>query len=113
METKKNIEINGAEILNDAEKETINKITSGAYDKLKRSVKNNFILKVVLKEYSRDKENLVKRRKFSVHAEISGFSRIFEADDFGWELNKVFHSVFQKLNKELEHEFHVSEQGKR
>lgn len=105
-----NLQIKGADLLDEKDKLALKEIAEGAYNKLRRKVKNDFILKIVVKEYSKNKENKEKRNKFSIHIEISGFSRIFEADDFGWDLNRALHGAVQKLDKELEHEFRISEQ---
>lgn len=105
-----NIQIKGVEALSEAERKEVDAILLVSYEKLKRKIRNDFLFKVVIKEYSKNPENKEKRKKYSVQAQISGEVREFEANADEWDLKKVLYSVTQKLEHEIEHAFHSSEQ---
>jgi hypothetical protein len=108
-----NIQIKGIERLDEAEKSEVSRILESSYEKIKYKTKTDFILKISIKIYSKDKENLVKRKKYSIQAGIFGATRDFEASAFDWDLNKAIHKVLNKLENEIEHKFHSSEQYKK
>jgi ribosome-associated translation inhibitor RaiA len=70
---------------------------------------NNFFTKIAIKVYSKDKENKIKRKRFSIDIELTGeIPRIFASAE-EWDLAKSVNSAFRKLEHEIEHKFHVSE----
>jgi ribosome-associated translation inhibitor RaiA len=107
-----NFQIKGLEELNEGERKELQEILKRSYEKLKRKTKIDFDLKVSIKAYSKDKENLVKRKKYSIQATITGTIRQFDASADDWDLKKVVHKVMNALETEIEHAFHSSEQHK-
>jgi ribosome-associated translation inhibitor RaiA len=105
-----NLQLKGVDALSENEKKEVEEILNDSYEKIKRKTKTDFLLKVVVKGYSKNPENKEKRKKYSVQAQISGAVRNFEASANDWDLRKVLHMVVQKLEQEVEHAFHSSEQ---
>jgi len=100
-----NFEIEGIDLLTEAEKKEANKIIEKAYEKLKWKIKIDFLLRVIVKEYSKSGENFNKRKKYSIHAEISGPVQVIESSAVDWEFNKTLHMAMNKLAVEVEHLF--------
>jgi len=99
------IQIEGIDLLTEEEKKEANRIINKAYEKLKWKVKNDFLLNISIKEYSKSGDNFDKRKKYSIRAEISGPIQIIEASAVDWEFNKTLHMVMNKLAVEVEHLF--------
>jgi len=99
------IKIEGIELLTEEEKKEANRIIGKAYEKLKWKVKNDFLLDIAVKEYSKSGENFNKRKRYSIHAEISGPIKVIEASAVEWDFNKTLHMVMNKLAAEVEHLF--------
>jgi ribosome-associated translation inhibitor RaiA len=108
----RNIQIKGIEQLSEEERKAVEEILDNSYEKLKRRTKTDFLLKLAIKEYSKNLDNKNKRKKYSIQAQISGDVREFEASADDWDLRKVLHKVFEKLDNEIEHAFHSSEQNR-
>ncbi len=107
------LEISGLEQLDAGQKKAAEAIISKGFEKLKRVLKNEVLLLVNVKEYSHKKgDSSDMRAKYSISAEIKSPTHAFEASDADWELNRALHKIFNKLNSEIEHRFHISEQGK-
>lgn len=53
------------------------------------------------------------RKKFSIHVRVVAPTKIFEAEAHDWDFSRVLHKVFNKLEEEIEHRFHVSDEHKR
>lgn len=104
------ITIKGVEQFSADEREQINELLADSYEKLKRKAKTDFILKVAIKSYSKSTDKKDKRNKYSIQASISGAVRPFEASADDWDLRKTIREVMQKLENEIEHAFHSSEQ---
>jgi len=100
-----NFKIEGIELLTEEEKKEAVRIIERAYEKLKWKVKNDFLLNIAIKEYSKSIENFNKRKKYSIHAEISGPIHVIEASAVDWDFNKTLHMVMNKLAVEVEHLF--------
>lgn len=76
--------------------------------KIERKLKNAESFRIRLKEYSPGGKT-----KFSIHALVSYAGKSLEADASDWDLRRAFHRVFNKIEQEIEHRFHVSNQHKR
>ena len=100
-----NVTIKGINLLSEKEKQDAERIIEKAYEKIKWKIKKDFLLNIEIKEYSKSGENFDKRKKYSIHAEISGPVHIIEASAVEWEFNKTLHMVFNKLSVEVEHLF--------
>src|SRR3972149_3167692 len=68
-------------------------------------------LKSVLKKHSKKKEDLGdKRALFSINAELSGAFKVIAASAGDWDFNRAIHKLMHKIEEEIEHRFHSSEQ---
>ena len=106
MET---IQIKGSDALDVNEKQELDLIVAKQMEKIKRMLNNTFFTKIAIKVYSKDKENKIKRKRFSIDIELTGeIPRIFASAE-EWDLSKSVNSAFLKLGHEIEHKFHVSE----
>ena len=106
------LEIKGIELLSEEEKWELNKEVESYVEKIKWKTKSDFILKLVVKVYSKkadDKEN--KRRKYSLQAILKGETHSFESSADEWDFHKVCHQLFEKLITEVEHTYHSSEKS--
>ncbi|MEK6823994.1 MAG: hypothetical protein AABY06_03065 [Nanoarchaeota archaeon] len=95
----------GFEILTEKTKEEFQKIWGEYSKKIENKLKNVESVKIHLKEHSPGG-----RIKFSVHAIVNYSGKILEADAVDWDLKRTFHKVFNKIENEIEHTFHVSDQ---
>jgi ribosome-associated translation inhibitor RaiA len=105
------IQLNGIEPLTENEKKEVNSIVEKAAEKFDRELNNDFLLKIALKQSGAVKDNPAKKKKYSVHAELSG-AMMFEASAEEWDLKKVLHMVIGKLDYEIEHKYHSTNQHK-
>ena len=103
-----NIEIKGLENLDDKEKKIADKLFNEYYNKINRALKN-FKLKIHIKIY--DKEG--KSKKFSINIESFSSAGFFEGSFADWNLAKTIHNVFNKIETQIEHKLHISDQHKR
>lgn len=101
-----NLEINVADSLNTEEKKIFDKLFSQRYEKLKRKIKGDFRFKLHLKVHRK----IGKSKRFIVDAEVMCKPGVFVANVDDWELAKIIHQIFNKLEMQIEHKFHVSEQ---
>ncbi len=105
------IQIKGIETLSDAEKEALNGIIEKYKEKIKWKTKTDFSLKIIIKEYSYKKDDLnTKRKKYSINIKLAGQTQNFEASSEDWDFNTAVRKAFDKLEHEIEHRFHSSEQ---
>jgi hypothetical protein len=102
-------EIKGIEELEANQKEDVQKLVDKYIEKIGWSISNDFYLRLAIKVYSKDKENKVKRKRYSLTAELSGEIPKILAGSEEWDLNKAVNRVFEKLLLEIEHKFHVSD----
>ena len=103
------IQTKGFEVLEEKDNLNFNKIIEEYSRKIERKLKNLNSIVVDLKEYKK----LGNKKKFSIHVRIADSYKIFEADAADWDFKRTLHKVFNKLEKEIEHRFHVSDQGRR
>jgi|SRR3989344_1102447 len=103
-----NLQTIGFEILTEKTKNEFQKIWEEYSKKIERKLKNVEDIKIHLKEYSKGG-----KAKFSVHLLASYSGKSMEAEAVDWDLNRAFHKVFNKIEQEIEHLFHVSDQNKR
>lgn len=97
----------GFEILTEKTKNEFQKIWEEYSKKIERKLKNVESVRIHLKEYSPGGKT-----KFSIHALISYSGKSMEADAVDWDLKRTFHKVFNKIENEIEHAFHLSDQHK-
>ena len=105
------ITVKGTKILTETEKFELNKLLQHYVDEIGRTIKNDFFLKLVLKKHSKKKEDLGdKRALFSINAELSGAFKVIAASAGDWDFNRAIHKLMHKIEEEIEHRFHSSEQ---
>lgn len=104
------IQLKGFEVLSREEFYQLNKIVNSYYEKIKRSVNQDFTVSIKLKEYKRQGKK-DKAHKFSIQLGISiPTKRKIESSAADWDLNRTLHSGFKKILEEIEHMFRVSNQ---
>ncbi len=103
----KEVEIKGLELLDEKEQETAERVLKDYYPKIQRTVKTPLSLKVHIKEYKKEG----KGKKYSINAEarFSGI-KLLSSSSWDWDLARAIHKALIKLETEIEHKFHVSEQ---
>lgn len=107
----KDFEVKGTENLNENERFELNRLLDNYDEKIKRKTKSEYVLKLTVKKYSKNKEDKKDARaKFSIQGMIKGSTHSFEASAVDWDLNRAVHRLFAKLMTEIEHRYHTSEQ---
>ena len=107
------VELYGIDNLKKQEKYELNKIVNKYYDKIKREIKNEFTIKISIKEYATSgngKKDDKKKKKYSIKIKILTSTKNLESHYASWDLNVTLHKVFKKILEEIEHIFKVSEQ---
>jgi hypothetical protein len=109
------VQIKGIEELTKEEKYQLNKIVNDYYDKIKRSLKNDFTLQIKIKAYQKTgkgkiEKNSNKKKKYSIQAMIHTATKKLESNASDWDLNRTMHAVLKKILEEIEHVFHASNQ---
>lgn len=98
----------GFETLTEKTKNEFQKLWEEYSKKIEYKLKNVENIKIRLKEHSPGG-----RIKFSIHVMVAYSGKAMEADASDWDLNRTFHKVFNKIEEEIEHKFHVSDQNKK
>ena len=98
----------GFEALTPKTKEDFQKLWEEYSKKIERKLKNVESCRIHIKEYSPGGKT-----KFSIHVLVTYAGKFMEADAADWDLNRTFHKVFTKIEEEIEHKFHVSDQHQR
>ena len=97
----------GFEALTAKTREEFQKLWAEYSAKIERKLKNVESVRIHLKEYSPGGKT-----KFSIHALVDYAGKSLEANASDWDLRRTFHKVFNKIEQEIEHKFHVSDQHK-
>jgi len=101
------IQVKGIELIEDEnDQERIKELLNEYGPKIERMLDNDVVLEIHFKEYEKEGN----RVKHSVSAKINYANNIFQASDFDWDLARVIHKVMKKLETEIEHKLHVSDQ---
>ena len=100
---KEVIQFIGVSDLEPMEQETVNRLTTESYEKIKRDMKNitNMVVHVKLHE----KEG--SRKKYSIHVRAicpTGTLESCKAHDF--ELPRALHKAFNDIREQIKHKFH-------
>ena len=103
------IKITGIELLGEREREILNKLSNEFSNKIKRKIKDDFYLKVFIKEHSKGG----KTKKYSIDLEVVSSHHILKSTAYDWDFAKALHKSLNKILNEAEHKFHASEQGRR
>ncbi len=102
------LQTKGFEILSEKTRDEFQKIFDEYSKKIEHKLKNLESFRIHLKEY-----NHGGKTKFSIHILANYSGKSLEADASDWDLKRVCHKVFNKIEQEIEHAFHVSDQNKR
>lgn len=102
----KEVEIKGSEKLTKEEQEIANKILNNFHPKIQRIVKAPLSLKLYVKEYEKDG----KGKKYSTNLEIRFSGKKMTSSSFDYNLSKAIRDSLTKIENEIEHKFHSSEQ---
>ena len=103
-----NLQTVGFEALTPKTRNEFQKLFDEYSKKIGRRLKDARSFKIHLKEY-----NFGGKTKFSIHVLASYYGKSIEADSSDWDLKRTFHKVFKKIEEQIEHIFHVSDQNKR
>ncbi|MBW2969460.1 hypothetical protein KY315_01055 [Candidatus Woesearchaeota archaeon] len=101
------IQFVGVKDLEPMEQETVQRLTTENYEKIKRALKNITSLKVHVKMYKKEGE----QKKFSMHVQAiypGGTIESNKSHDF--ELPKALHQAFADVLVQIEHKFHTADQ---
>ncbi|MEK6840927.1 MAG: hypothetical protein AABX79_03160 [Nanoarchaeota archaeon] len=102
-----NLQTKGFEILTQKTRDEFQKLWDEYSSKIERKLKNAESFRIHIKEYSPGGKT-----KFSIHMLVSYAGKSIEADSSDWDLRRTFHKAFSKMEQEIEHKFHVSDQHK-
>jgi len=100
------IHAKGVDLLNEKEKQLVNRLLNEYYSRIQRQIKNLTSFNFDLKKY--EKEG--KAQKFSIHIGVEAPTGIFEADYADWDLARTIHKILNKLMNEIEKRLHSSDQ---
>ena len=100
-----NLKTIGFEILTEKTKSEFQKLWEEYSKKIENKLKNIESVKIHLKEHSPGGKT-----KFSINAIVSYSGKSIKAEAVDWDLKRTFHKVFNKIETEIEHIFHKSDQ---
>lgn len=112
----KSATIKGSESLSNEESAELNSLIEHYEDKILWKTKGEFSIVITIRIHNKNPENKDKRKHYGIHLEITGESHTFEAIGEDWNFRKAVRMAFEKVQLEIEHAYHSSEQrnsGKR
>jgi len=103
--------------LSEEDKNFVVGVLKDFYSKVKRSLNNEVSFEVFVKDYKKNKASKndslsEKKVKYSMHLKVVAPTAIFEAEAVDWDLARTVHQLCKKIETEIEHRFHVSDQNK-
>jgi len=122
------INIRGIDVLDEKQKQLVNRLLNEYYLRILRMIKNLTVFEAHIKAYeavepskgkeghvekSRKKGILLKKGKdkeFSFSIRIVSPAAVFKADYADWDLARVIHKVMNKMINEIEHKLHSEDQ---
>lgn len=99
------IQFAGMNELSPEEQETVQEITTRAYEKIQTILQNltNFV--VHIKTYKKEGE----RKKYSLTVRCAAPTQIFESKNASdWELARAVHKSFEDIQHQIEHKLHTN-----
>lgn len=102
----KEVDLINTEILTEEEIRVTNSLIGEYSPKIKRLVKMPISLKIHFKGYEKNAQ----KKKYSLHAEIIFAGKTLNAEAWDYDLSRAIHRVMEKIETEVEHKFHSSEQ---
>ena len=101
------IQIIGMDKIEDElEKATINKLANEYHEKIQRSLKNITSITLHIKIHTKGG----KAKKWDLRVKAIAPTRIFEAQEADWDLNRSLHKVFKNLERQIQHRLHTDDQ---
>jgi len=102
------IQYKGLDLVNQENRPLLDKLSSKYYEKIKRSLHNEYSLVIHIKKYEgkgggegKEKEQV----KYSIAVRAVAPTRIFEASAADWDFARTLHKVFKDIEQEIEHHF--------
>jgi hypothetical protein len=97
----------GVSELDPEEQETVNRLSTEYFEKVKRDVKNLTNVTVHVKVYGAEEENK-RAKKYALHVKVYCPSQQFEScKSHGFELAKALHQAFDDVRTQIRHAFHT------
>lgn len=109
---KEAIQFIGVKDLSDAEKATVNTLSTEYYQKIKVALKNITSLAVHVKLHGNIEDNeKSKKKKFSIKVRVIAPTHVIESNmATDWDLARTLHKAFKNIEHEIEHKLKVSDQ---
>lgn len=95
------IEFKGLKELENVDQTMVKTLVSEYYDKVKRSLHNETMLVVHIKEASKEGH----RHRYEVNVRAVAPTKIFESKSEEWDLATAIHGTCKDLLKQIEHAF--------
>lgn len=105
------IQYKGLDLVNQENRLLLDKLSSKYYEKIKRSLHNEYALVVHVKRYegkSGGDGQEKKKAKYSIAVRAVAPTKIFEASAADWDFARTLHKVFKGIELEIEHHFKKS-----
>ncbi len=96
-------QISGIDLLNDSEKNSIQQIINSELEKLNKKFNNIFSFYLHIKEHKKEKS----KPKYSFHSKTIINGHNIETDSYGWDHRKSLRELFDKIENEINHKFHL------
>ncbi len=104
------LKIVGFDMIEEQDRKDFEKIFNDYMEKSQKRMKNISSFNIDLKEYKKESN----RKKFSIHLRIAiDTKNKFEAEAADFDLKRTLHKLFKKIDEQLEHRFHTSDQHKK
>ena len=100
------ITIKGIEKITEEERSIINKLINSRFEKIQRQVKNETSIKVVVKTHEVESN----RKKYGIEITAQIANNHFKSSESDWKLSEALNKALDKIQTEIEHKLHVSEQ---
>ncbi|HLF55200.1 MAG TPA: hypothetical protein VI612_05800 [Candidatus Nanoarchaeia archaeon] len=98
------IQFIGVKDLSSEEQETVQRLTTENYEKIKRKLHNLTNMTVHVKCYQKEGD----KKKYSMHVKVAAPTHVFDssnADD--WELPRALHKAFEDIMHQIQHRMHT------
>lgn len=96
-------QISGIDLLTDSEKNSFQNLINFELEKLGKKFKNISSFYLHIKEHQKEKSS----PKYSFHSKIIINGTNIETDSFGWDHRKSLRELFNKIENEINHKFHL------
>ena len=98
------IQFIGIKQLEPMEQETVQRLATEYFEKIKRTLKNKVKLKIHIKKYEQEG----KQKKYSIHMQAAAPAGVLNVDrEDGFDLARVMHKAFENMRQVIEHTYHL------